>query len=267
MTGWLCNSLIVAALLLTYIPFVWLITTSLKQPVDAFAIPPVWVFLPTLENYGALLAKDFLTSYCNSLIIGLLTTSASLALGVPAAYALVRANFRGRAFMGTWILLVRLVPGVAFVIPMYIQFRNLGLTDTYLGLTIAYLTITLPFVVWMMTGYFQGVPQELEEAAVIDGCSRLGALVRVVLPVSTPGLATAALFSLVMSWNQYFYPLILGGRSTVTAPVAISNFLTFEGPSWGRLAAGGVLIVAPVLVFTLLSQNAMVRGLMRGAMK
>jgi multiple sugar transport system permease protein len=169
--------------------------------------------------------------------------------------------------MSTWILLSRMAPPVAFVIPMYMVFRSLRLIDSFPGLVIAYLTITLPFVVWIMNGFFQSVPEDMEEAAIIDGCTRLGALLRIVVPISTPGVATAPVFSMIMAWNQYFYPLILGGRRTITAPVLISGFLTFDGPNWGKLAAAGVVVIAPVLVFTLVAQKGLVRGLMGGATK
>ncbi|MCL4465849.1 MAG: carbohydrate ABC transporter permease [Chloroflexi bacterium] len=267
LVAWLCAIIVAAALAFTFFPFFWLITTSLKKPIDAFALPPTWIFIPTLDNYGQVLEAGFLKSYFNNTLVGILCTMVSLILGVPAAYAMVRANFRGKSFMGAWILLSRLAPPVAFAIPLYVLFRSVGLVDNYLGLTIAYLTITMPFVVWIMTGFFEGVPVELEEAALIDGCTRLGALLRVVLPVSTPGLATAAIFSLMMSWNQYFYPLILGGRNTITSPVMITGFVTFEGPNWGKLAAAGVLVVAPVLVFTVVAQRGIVRGLVGGAVK
>jgi multiple sugar transport system permease protein len=169
--------------------------------------------------------------------------------------------------MGIWILLTRLAPPVAFVIPLYVVFTRLRLINTFQGLTIAYLTVTLPFVIWVMTGFFQGIPEELEDAARIDGCTRFGALIRVVLPLAAPGVVTASIFSLVMSWNQYFYPLILGGRNTNPAPLIIATFVNFEGPNWGVHAASGIAVVAPVLLFTLVAQKGLVRGLMGGAIK
>lgn len=267
LTAWLCAVLVMVGLVITFFPFLWLVVTSLKQPIDAFSLPPAWIFMPTSDNFAAVMEAGFLRSYWNNIVVGLMTTVSSLVLGVPAAYSLVRADFRGQRFMGFWILLSRLAPPVAFVIPMYVVFRSLGLTDSYLGLTVAYLTVSLPFVVWLMTGYFKGVPVEIEEAAMIDGCTRLGTLVRVVLPLSTPGLATAAIFSLMMAWSQYFYPLVLGGRNTITAPVMVTSFVTFEGPNWGKLAAAGLLVVAPVLIFTFVAQKGIIRGLLGGALK
>ena len=266
-SGWACNALLAVFLVITFYPFFWLLTTSLKQQVDAFSIPPTWIFVPTLENFAGVLEPVFLKSYWNNLVVSSLCTFVSLLLGIPASYSLVRSRFRGKAFMGTWILLTRMVPRVVFVIPLYLLFRNLGLIDTYTGLVIAYLTITLPFVIWILTGFFQGVPQELEEAAMIDGCSRVGTLLRVVLPLSTPGLATAAIFSLMMSWNQFFYPIILGGRDTMTAPAVVASMVSFEGPNWGHMAAAGLLVVGPVLIFTFLAQGGLVRGLLGGALK
>jgi multiple sugar transport system permease protein len=266
-TGWLCNVLLLLVLLFIFFPFLWLVTTSLKQPVDAFALPPTWIFKPTFENFLAVIERGFLRSFWNSVVLAFLSTLVSLLLGVPAGYSLARAQFRGKAFMGTWILLARLAPPVAFVIPLYMVYRNLHLTDTYTGLVISYLTITLPFVVWVMTGFFHGIPRELEEAARVDGCTRFGALIRVILPVATPGLATAAVFSMTMSWNQYFYPLILGGRKTITAPIMMAGFVTFEGVNWGKLAAASVVVLVPVFAFTIAAQKGIVRGLMGGAIK
>ena len=264
---WLCAALVLLGLVLAFFPFLWLLMTSLKQPIEAFSLPPTWIFAPTLENFVDVMEVGFLRSYWNNIVVGLMTTVASLVLGVPAAYSLVRANFRGQHFMGFWILLSRLAPPVAFVIPMYVVFRTLGLIDTYLGLTISYLTQSLPFVVWIMTGYFKGVPVEIEEASLIDGCTRVGTLMRIVIPLSLPGLATAAIFSLMMAWSQYFFPLILGGRNTITAPVMVTSFVTFEGPNWGKLAAAGLLVVAPVLIFTFVAHKGIIRGLTGGALK
>jgi multiple sugar transport system permease protein len=259
--------ILAAGLLFVFLPFTWLLVTSLKLPVDAFTLPPVWIFKPTMVNYLQIVRKGFMKAYRNSVVIAALSTLISLLLGVPAGYSLARARFRGRTVMGTYILLSRLAPPVIFCIPLYVVFRNLRLIDTFTGLTISYLTITLPFVVWLMTSFFKGVPVELEEAAIIDGCSRAGALARIVLPVSVPGVSTAFIFSMLMSWNQYFYPLILGGRRTTTAPLMVQSFVSFEGLNWGQLAAAGLVVVVPVFAFTLIAQKGVIRGLTGGALK
>ena len=261
------SAILVVSLLFIFFPFVWLLMTSLKLPVDAFAMPPVWIFKPTFDNFVNIFKKGFLAAYWNSTILAILTTGTTVVLGVPAGYSLSRARFRGARAMSSYLLLTRLAPPVAFCIPLYVIYRETHLIDTNIGLTLANLTITLPFVVWILSGFFKGIPEELEEAAVIDGCSRMGALMRVALPISGPGVATASILTLLTAWNQYFYPLLLGGRNHVTAPLMVQYFVAFQGQNWGQLAGAGLAVIFPVLIFTVLAQKSIVQGIMRGAIK
>lgn len=250
------------------LPLLWLLSTALKTQKDAFASPPVFFFIPTLENFTKVLAQgDFLAAYGNSLVVVLVTTLFSLLFGVTAGYTISRTSGKATTAMGMWIILVRMAPAMGFALPFFLMFRLLNMLDTYPALVLVYMTITLPFVTWIMAGYFRTVPIELEEAARMDGCTRIEALFRVVVPSSWPGIVTCAIFSFIMSWNEFFYPLILSGRNTRTAPVAIQGYISSSGVNWGELAAASIVVILPVLVFTIFTQKGLVRGLTAGAIK
>jgi len=250
------------------LPLLWLLTTSLKTARDAFSMPPALFFLPTFENYLAVLNQsDFLAAYVNSIIVVIATVLFSLVFGISAGYTIARHNGRATRAMGLWIILVRMAPAMGFALPIYLMFKVLGLLDTYPALVLVYMTLTLPFVTWIMAGYFRSIPIELEEAARVDGCTRVTALFRVVVPASWPGIATAAIFAFIMAWNEFFYPLVLSGRNTQTAPLAIQGFISDSGTNWGGLSAASILIILPVLVFTIFTQKGLVRGLTAGSIK
>jgi multiple sugar transport system permease protein len=168
---------------------------------------------------------------------------------------------------GIWILLVRMAPPVGFALPFYIILRSLKLLDTYPGLVIVYLTRTLPFVTWMMVGFIRNVPVALEESARIDGCTRIGTLFRITVPLSVPGLVTCAIFTTIMSWNEFFYALIISSRRTFTAPLVLRGYVGDTDVLWGALAAGSLLVAVPVIVFGVLMRKGMIRGLASGALK
>lgn len=249
-------------------PLLWLLSTALKNRKDAFASPPVFIFAPTFENFQSVLAQgDFLSAYGNSIVVVSVTTLFSLFFGVTAGYTIARTSGRVTRAMGLWIILVRMAPAMGFALPFFLMFRMLNMLDTYPALVLVYMTITLPFVTWIMAGYFRTIPVELEEAARMDGCTRIEALFRIVVPSSLPGIATCAIFSFIMSWNEFFYPLILSGRNTRTAPVAIQGFISYSGVNWGELAAASIVVILPVLIFTIFTQKGLVRGLTSGAIK
>lgn len=254
-------------LALTLFPVLWLIQLSLKVESDAFRMPPQLLFRPTLENYLALLQGKFARSFGNSLIVSLVTTLISLLLGVPAAYALSRAGFQADKRIALWILTTRMAPPIAFAIPFFLTYRYLGLIDTLLGLVIIYLTFNLSLVIWMMRTFFDGLPRSLEEAAELDGASPWGAFLRITLPLAGPGLATTAIFCFLFAWNDFFFALVLTRSQAQMAPVAIVNFMNYEGWEWGKIAAGGTMIMLPVVVFSLLVRRYLIRGLTAGALK
>jgi multiple sugar transport system permease protein len=254
-------------LALTLFPVLWLIQLSLKVESEAFRMPPQLIFWPTLENYVALFQGKFARSFGNSLIVSVATTLISLVLGVPAAYALSRAGFQADKGIALWVLTTRMAPPIAFAIPFFLTYRYLGLIDTLLGLMIIYLTFNLSLVIWMMRTFFDGLPRSLEEAAEIDGAGPWGAVLRITLPLAGPGLATTAIFCFLFAWNDFFFALVLTRSQAQMAPVAIVNFMNYEGWEWGKIAAGGTLIMLPVVIFSLLVRRYLIRGLTAGAIK
>ena len=261
-------SLLTAILLLLVLsPVVWLLMMSLKTEVDALAMPPRLIFVPTLENYAGLLEARFLRPLTNSTAVALITTLVSLALGIPAAYALSRSRARAASGVAFWILSTRMAPPIAFGIPFFLAYRTLGWLDTIGGLILIYLTFNLSLVVWMMRTFFDAIPWSLEEAAYIDGASTWQALTHVVLPLTGPGIAASAILCFLLAWNDFFYALVLTRSNAMTAPVAIVNFMNYAGWDWGRITAGSVIVALPVLVLSLPMRRYLVSGLTAGAVK
>jgi multiple sugar transport system permease protein len=245
--------------------FAWMLMIALKNQVDNTAIPPVWIFRPTLQNFVTVLTgKSFVRFMLNSLVVGVGSTALGLALGLPAAYSIARHKQRGLAMA---ILFARMAPFMSYLVPWFIMFRKLELIDSYAGLIASHLVISLPLVVWLMIGFFEDVPKEIEEAAELDGCSRPGTFLYVALPVSRNGIVATAVLSFIFSWNNFIFALILAGPRTRTVPVAVFSFLSYEQIDWGGLAAAATIITLPVLVFIFLIHKQIVRGLTFGAVK
>lgn len=249
-------------------PLIWMFMTSFKTQVDALAIPPKWLFVPTLDNYReAFMGNGFGKCYLNSLIVVILSVGISLIIGVPTAYALARFEFPGKKQLSLWILSTRLAPPIAFLIPFFIMYRFLGLIDTITGLVIIYVAINLTMVIWMMKGFFNDVPREIEEAALVDGCTHLKSLTRVVLPICLTGLSATAVLIFIFSWNELMFASVLTSNFAKTAPAGIYNFIGYNEVRWGSLTAASTLVVIPVLFFLLLTQRYLIRGLSFGAIK
>jgi multiple sugar transport system permease protein len=246
-------------------PIYWMILSSFKPALASSAFPPVFTFSPTLDNYIAVFAQnDFLRFLWNSLVIGVGSTVIGLVLGLPAAYAIVRFHHRRTAFL---VLVARIAPGISYLVPWFILFSQLDLVGTFTALILAHLTVSLPLIIWIMLGFIEDVPIELEEAALIDGCSRAGVFWRVMLPLIKPGIATAAILSFIMSWNNFLYSVVLADNDTQTLPVAVYSFLSFGSFDWGGLTAAATLISLPVMLLVLVIQRHIVRGLAAGAVK
>jgi multiple sugar transport system permease protein len=267
--GDVLNTIGLAAIAFVFVfPILWTAMMSLKTRVDALSMPPKWLFVPTFEHYATVWNDGSLLDYAqNSLIVALASTALGLALGVPAAYAFARMEFRGQRPLLLGILSTRMIPPVAFIIPFFSIFSALGLKDTYTALVIVYLTIILGFVIWMMRSYFLDIPREVEEAAMLDGCGRWGVFLRIALPLSLPGLATSAIFSFIFSWNEFLYAMVLTARHAKTLPLGIYNWVSYEEINWGELTAAAVLAMLPVVVFYFFVQKALLRGLTMGAVK
>jgi multiple sugar transport system permease protein len=245
--------------------FAWMVMTGLKTGVQNIAYPPEFIFTPTLENYQAVfLQHNFLRYLVNSLVIAGLATGISLLLGLPAAYSI--AKYR-QGKIGVMILLARMTPFVSYLLPWYIIFRYLKLIDTYTALTLTHLIITLPMVTWLMVAFFESVPADLEDAAMIDGCSRLQSFVIIVLPLVRNGIATSAIMAFIFSWNQFLFSLILSGPKTKTVPVAVYNFISYGKIDWAGIGAAATLIVLPVSIFAFFVRRTIVQGLTMGALK
>ncbi len=266
--GTLLNLLTFAIVLFSLFPLYWLISTSMKTKLDAFALPPQWLFVPNFESYASVLTSDgFAESYMNSFIVAIMTTVIAIVFGVMSGYSLARNTSKGGRAMGLWIILSRMIPPMGIILPFYVVYRELGLLDQHFTLSLLYLTTVLPFVTWLIMGFVKGVPFEIEEAAMIDGCSRTRSLIKVIIPIIMPGIATCSMFAFMMSWNEYFYALIITGKNTRTVSLAIQRFMSSSGTNWGELCAAAVLVVVPILIFTMISQKSLVSGLTSGAVK
>jgi len=259
---------LVPALAWTLFPIYWIAAASFKTELGLYARPPQWVFAPILDNYRRVLTNiPFVEYLTNSLVIAAGTTVGSLVLGTLAGYGFARFAFRGSAAVRFLVLVTRMAPRMVLVVPYYLMMQRLGLLDTYTGLLVAYVSFALPFSIWLLIGFFVEVPIEVEEAALIDGCSRLGALVRVVIPIAAPGLAVAAIFAFLVSWNEFLFALILSGVRAKTLPVVIAGLSTDVGPLYGEMSAAAVMVMLPNIVMTLVLQRYVVKGLTLGAVK
>ena len=258
----------VLLILISMSPFLWLVQMSFKTPNQIFTMPPKFIFMPTFQNYIDLFKESaFIRHFSNSFITSTSATILSLILGVPAAFALSRSAMKGEKTIALWILTSRMAPPIAFAIPFFLLYRTLGLIDTRIGLITIYLTFNLSLVIWMMRTFFDGIPRALEEAAYIDGAGMIESFLRITLPLTGPGVATTAIFCFLFSWNDFFYSLILTRSKAMTAPVAIVNFMNYEGWEWGKITAGSVVIMLPVIIFSLLVRKYLIRGLTAGALK
>jgi multiple sugar transport system permease protein len=261
-------TVLILLLVIFLFPIGYAFLTSLKPPVLAESPIPYLIFKPTLNNYRTLfIEEDYQRFFFNSIVVSLITVVLSLLVGVPAAYSLSRRRFRGQGLVMLWILSSRILPPVGTVIPFYLAFIKLGLIDTRIGLVIVFLTFNISLVVWIMAAFFDQIPRELDEAAIIDGCSPTGAFLRVVLPLTAPGLATTAIFCFLNAWNNFFYPLILTRRAAATVPLALTTFLGSYTVNWGAIMAGASLLILPLLLFALLVRRYIVEGLTQGAVK
>jgi multiple sugar transport system permease protein len=261
--------LFVAALLLVMVvflfPVVYMMISAFKPGSLAMAYPSVWVFEPSLEHFERVLRQQHLAiQLWNSLLVAVGAVVLGLVLGLPAAYSIARYR---QSRLATWLLVVRMVPYFGALIPMYVIFRQVGLTNTILGLTLSHLVITVPLTTWIMIGFIEDIPRELEEAALIDGASRLRTFAYVALPLVTPGMVAAAVLNFIFSWNNFQMALILGGNETKTAPVAVLQYIGSEAMDWGGMMAAATVVSVPTFLFVLLVQKYLVQGLTTGGLK
>jgi len=246
--------------------FLWMLSLAFKNDVDNLAYPPVFIpNPPTLANFKTVFASGpFFQYLINSLIVSGSATLLALLVGVPAGWGIARLN--ARKLLMT-ILIARMTPAISFLIPLFTLFQLLGLTGTLTAVVITHLVITVPITVYIVAGYFETLPRELDEAAYVDGCSTWQRFRHVALPLARPGITVAAILAFIFSWNNFVFGAVLSGRETRTLPVAIYNVLTFEQIAWGPLAAAALLVTLPVLLLTLFIQKEIVGGLTAGGVK
>ncbi|HCU22886.1 MAG TPA: sugar ABC transporter permease [Candidatus Atribacteria bacterium] len=250
------------------IPFILIVLTSIKTTVDALAMPPKWFFVPTLQNYQKLIASiDFLKSIKNSLIIGVGATIAATGLGITTSYTLTRFRFKGDKAFSYFILALRIVPPITFVIPYFLIWRSLKLADTYFSMITMYVTLVLPLLIWMIRSFFAEIPYEIEEAAMVDGCTRWQTLRYVLIPTVIPGIMASATLSFIFVWNEFMFALLNTGRNTRTLPIEIYNSLGYYQLDWAKLSSSAVIAIIPVIIIIALTQKYIVRGLTMGAVK
>ena len=251
----------------TLFPIIWIFLTSLKTTQQVNTMPPLFIFKPTFDAYVELFSGKAMDALLNSFIISSSSVIIGIVVGLPAAYVLARARFRARDQVNFYILSMRMAPPFAFLIPYYLTFRFLHLLDTHLALIIINLTFTLPFGIWMLESVISELPVEIEEAALMDGCSRLGVIQRIVVPLIAPSIAATAILSFIFCWNEFFYANILTGSSTQTMPVMLTSLIGLMGVDWVQMSAAGIIAIVPTIILTLLAQRFLVRGLTMGAVK
>ena len=259
--------IILAAILLA--PIWVMISTSFKDEVLVQDATPLWFFfVPTFDNYASIMTESKFDRYLtNSVIVALSATFLTLLLGGFCAYALARADFRGRTMMANSTLLVRMVPPAVLAVPAYAFVTLSGVDNDLLTLIFLYTAISLPFAIWLLFGFYKQIPVELEEAAIVDGATPLQVFFRVLMPLMKSGYAVAGIFTLRIAWNEFILALLLTGRNTRTLPVAAAGFITEEGVEWGRIMAMGTLIVIPPLLFTFFAAKQIIAGMTAGAVK
>lgn len=266
-TSVLEHILIYVVLFITIFPILWMLLASFEpqQSIINQANHGLFEFVPTLRNYISVFTEYKFSQYTlNSFIVAFVAIFCSLLIGLPCAYAIARFKMRKSSVV---VLLVRMIPGISFLLPWFSIFSALGLRNTYTALILSHMLVALPYIVWIMIPNFEAIPMELEEAAWIDGCNRYGAFLRVAVRLSTPGILTATLLAFIFSWNNFMFSIVLSGRSTTTLPVAVFNFVSYAYIDWGGLMAAACAITLPIVVLSLCLQKYIISGLTAGAVK
>ena len=259
---------IAASMAFFLFPIFWEVISSFKMPKDAIADPPLFVFNPSLQNWRYLISeRNALYFLKNSLIVAAASTGLTVVLGSMVGYALARLKFRGRKTLTVDILTFRMLPPIALVLPFFLIMKQLDLLDTYIALVIAYTTFNLPFGIILLKGFFTSIPPEIEDAAMVDGCSRFMTFRKIILPLASPGLVATAIFCVILSWNEFIFASILTGKSTQTLPVLAATVHMRYWANWGAIASVALIIALPVLLFALSVQKHLIRGLTLGAVK
>ena len=261
-------ALIVMSCLIAFIPYIWTFLSGFKQRTDILATTPKIFFTPTLDNFPEVFINNgFLQYLKNSVMTALLTVMLSLLVGVPCAYAFSRFHIYGKKHLYFYYLTTRMCPGVAEALPLYIMFSKLGLLGTTVGLTLAHCTFVVAFVIYVMRSFFDDIPMELDDAALVDGYDEFGAFWHAILPIVKPGIASTALLAFIFSWNEMLFGLILGGQAAKTLPASFSGLITPHGTFWGQLCAAAGVVTLPVIILAAFLQKYLIQGLSLGSVK
>jgi len=263
----LAHLMLIICMVIALFPLLWIIRESFATRMVALSIPPQWIFLPTLENYKAVISGDFSDYLLNSFIITGATVCITITMATLSGYGFARYKFPYKKNMFFFTLTTRMGPPIAFALPYYIMYIRLHLLDTYLGIILIYSVYNLAFCIWLIRGFFQDIPKELDEIAMIDGCSEIGAFIRISLPLAIPGIITTAILSFIFTWNEFFYAMILTRRDTQPYTVQLPNLIGFTRIKWEEMCASAVLALIPVIALALIGRKRLVRGITFGSIK
>ncbi len=260
-------SLILIAILIMLVPIAWIFMAAFKNHIDVFQLK--LFFTPTLENFGTVFEPPFFLGHklMNSTIVAFVTVVLAIPIATMAAYSFSRFRLTGETTMLVVILATQFVPAVVIILPFFVMFRDIGLLDTRIGLILVNLAIVMPFAIWMIKGFIDGIPLDTEEAAMVDGSSRLQVIRNIVLPMAAPGLLTAGIFCFIIAWNEFLFALILTNKDAVTLPIGLALFKAEEGDLWNLLSAAGIIIMLPMFVLALIIRKYFVQGMTMGAVR
>ncbi len=260
-------ALIVMAALVMLVPILWIVLASFKTHVDVYQLK--LFFQPTLDNFRIVFDEPYRlgNKLVNSVIVATVTVIFAIPIATCAAYAFSRFHLMGQTVLLVMILATQFVPAVVIVLPFFVLFRDLGLLDTRVGLILVNLSLVMPFAIWMIKGFIDGIPLDTEEAALVDGSTRLQVLRNIVLPLAAPGLITAGIFCFIIAWNEFLFALIITTKEAVTLPVGLALFKGEEGDLWNLLSAAGIIIMVPMFVLALIIQKHFVQGMTMGAVR
>ncbi|MBX5436442.1 MAG: carbohydrate ABC transporter permease [Alicyclobacillaceae bacterium] len=261
--------IVVIALIWALLPIVWMVLSSLKTQAGMFSMPPKFLFKPTFDTYRQMFSASggFGHYLWNSVVASVLSTAISLVLGTLGGFALARGHFKRGKDLSFWVISTRMAPIPAVMLPLYLMFSKLGLIGTMTGLVFAYTTFNLPFALWIMMTFFKDIPPALEEAGMVDGCSKFQAFWKITLPMAAPGLVATGILCLMFAWNDYSFASVFTSTATQTVPVAASLLVSQEGVQWGQAMATGTIIILPMLIAGIFVRKYLVRGLSMGAVK
>ncbi|HEX2017568.1 MAG TPA: carbohydrate ABC transporter permease [Aurantimonas sp.] len=266
--NWWVYLVILTVCVINFLPYLWVVMTGFMDDYTSSRSSPQWVFTPTLDAFRFLIfEKDIMRNFTNSLIVSLSATFFSVTLGTFCAYAIARYDFVGRDDVSFWVLTNRMMPPVAVLIPIFVTFQTMRLLDTLTGLIILYTAMQLPFVVWMLTGYFRDIPRRYEESAMVDGDTWFQAFRKVTLPLMRPSITATAIFVMILSWNEFAFAMFLTSTQAKTLPPAIIAYSSGANISWNVLGAAVALITAPLILFVLLVQRQLISGLSQGVLR